>query len=50
MGGSSAGSDFVTVLYSVKKHKDVGKVYTLINGAFMILGCIIGNYLPGVIA
>jgi len=50
MGGSSAGSDFITVLYSVKKHKDVGKIYTFINAFFLILGCIIGNYVSGIIA
>jgi len=50
MGGSSAGSDFITVLYSVKKHKDIGKIYTIINASFLIIGCILGNYVSGIVA
>jgi uncharacterized membrane-anchored protein YitT (DUF2179 family) len=48
VGGSTAGSDFITVYYSVKTHSDVGKVYTIINGTFMITGYILGSYVSGI--
>jgi len=50
LGGSSAGSDFITVYFSVKKHKDVGRIYTFINATFLILGAILGSYITGILA
>lgn len=47
IGGSTAGSDFITVYYSVKKHKDLGLMYGIINALFMISGYLIGSYMSG---
>jgi uncharacterized membrane-anchored protein YitT (DUF2179 family) len=47
IGGSTAGSDFITVFYSVRKHKDIGIAYAIINTLFMISGFLIGNYMSG---
>jgi uncharacterized membrane-anchored protein YitT (DUF2179 family) len=48
IGGSTAGSDFITVYYSVKTHSDVGRVYMIINASFMTVGYILGSYVSGI--
>ncbi|MDR3249538.1 MAG: hypothetical protein LBS95_00450 [Mycoplasmataceae bacterium] len=50
IGGSSAGSDFITIWYSVKKHKNIGKIYAIINTAFLLTGVVLGSFVSGILA
>lgn len=46
VGGCSAGMDFVSIYYSSIKHKNLGGILIMINGGCLILGTIIGTYIP----
>jgi uncharacterized membrane-anchored protein YitT (DUF2179 family) len=44
IGGSTAGSDYVTVYFSQEKNKNLGGMFIIINGTFMLAGILIGSF------
>jgi len=46
VGASSAGLDFVSIYYATKKQKNLGGILVIINSSAMLLGTIIGTYIP----
>lgn len=47
MGGSSGGSDFFSEWFSRKKFKPVGSIMLYISTTLLIVGVLIGSYIPG---
>ena len=47
IGGCSGGLDYVGVYYATNKHKSFGGTLTAINGLSLVIGVIIGSYIPG---
>lgn len=50
VGGSTGGSDFISIYFSTFKHKDLGKMLIIMNAFCLITGSILGSYLPAGIA
>jgi uncharacterized membrane-anchored protein YitT (DUF2179 family) len=50
IGGTSAGSDYITMYLSEVKNKSVGSMFVLLNSCFMIGGVTLGSFASSVIA
>lgn len=49
LGGSTGGSDFITIYLSQEKNKNVGLMFIIVNAICMIIGITIGSYGAGVL-
>lgn len=49
LGGSTGGSDFVTIYLSQEKNKNVGLMFIIINLICMLIGITIGSYGAGML-
>jgi uncharacterized membrane-anchored protein YitT (DUF2179 family) len=49
IGGSTGGSDFVTIYFSQEKNKNVGLMFIIINAICMSIGITIGSYGAGIL-
>jgi uncharacterized membrane-anchored protein YitT (DUF2179 family) len=44
LGGSTAGSDYITVYLSEKKNKSIGAMFMILNLSFLLMGVSIGTF------
>jgi uncharacterized membrane-anchored protein YitT (DUF2179 family) len=49
LGGSTGGSDFVTIYLSQEKNKNVGFMFIIVNAICMLVGITIGSYSAGIL-
>ncbi|GHU47975.1 hypothetical protein FACS1894218_3650 [Bacilli bacterium] len=47
LGGSTAGSDYLTIYWSQEKNKNIGGIFIIITSVSMILGISMGTYGAG---
>jgi uncharacterized membrane-anchored protein YitT (DUF2179 family) len=47
LGGSTGGSDFITIYLSQEKNKKVGLMFIIVNAICMLIGITIGSYGAG---
>jgi uncharacterized membrane-anchored protein YitT (DUF2179 family) len=50
IGGSTAGSDYLTIYWSQEKNKNVGTMFIIITSVSMIIGIFLGSYVAGGLA
>jgi uncharacterized membrane-anchored protein YitT (DUF2179 family) len=49
IGGCTAGSDFIVISNQQKSGKNVGQIFSIVNGIFLFFGIFIGTYCSSVI-
>jgi uncharacterized membrane-anchored protein YitT (DUF2179 family) len=49
LGGSTGGSDYITVYFSQIKNKSLGNMFIIINSFCLIVGVSLGSYTSGAI-
>jgi uncharacterized membrane-anchored protein YitT (DUF2179 family) len=47
IGGSTAGSDYLTIFWSQEKNKNVGSIFIIITSVSMLMGITMGTYGAG---
>lgn len=47
IGSCSAGLDFVSIYYAIKKNKNISNMLVIVNSISMVIGATLGSYLSG---
>jgi len=50
IGGSTAGSDYITIYVSEAKNKSTGSIFTILNASFMFCGIVLGTFASTIVA